>query len=193
MKKLRTTYLPRNFSETGDYTDNELEKTRAYTVLAHAEMEFYFEQIALEIAQKAFKKWEDFHRSSRPLVAMVAYYSGQYLAPPDIHDGNRASENIDEKIKIAYSSYNKKIRASNNGIKEENILSIFLPIGIVIEDIDETLLISLSNFGSKRGTIAHSTKASPLTTPDNAYHDVSVLVSLIDTFDQFLHQYKNQI
>lgn len=193
LRMLKRVYLPHSFSKTGEYSDTVLEKTRAYTVLVHAEMEYYFEQIALEIAEKAFTKWETSKRTSRPLLALVAYYTGQYQSLPELHTGNRAHENINEKIKMAYTSYNKQIRASNNGIKETNILSIFLPIGVVIENFDENLFIALSNFGSKRGEIAHSTKAQTLSTPDDAYAEVENLLSLIDPFDQFISHYRSAI
>ena len=60
------------------------------------------------------------------------------------------------------------------------------------EYLDENLLIALNNFGRKRGTIAHSTKSSILTTPDDALNTVNEIISLIDTFDTFLHQFKKE-
>lgn len=57
LNKLKRVYLPSSFSPTGTYSDTVYEKVRAYTVLSHAEMEYYFEEIALSIAEKAYKKW----------------------------------------------------------------------------------------------------------------------------------------
>lgn len=64
------------------------EKVRAYKVLAHAEMEYYFEEVALEIAQKAYRKWSSSNKASTPLLSLVAYYDGQFPSPPDMHGGN---------------------------------------------------------------------------------------------------------
>ena len=193
LNKLRKVYLPKEFSPTGSYSDSVFEKVCAYKVLAHAEMEYYFEEIALSIAQKAYRKWQSSSKASTPLLSLVAYYDGNFPPPPDIHDGNNSEKDIDWRIETSYTSYNRQIRSANHGIKESNILSIFLPIGIKIADIDEGLLLSLNNFGSERGLIAHSTRASTLTTPDDALASVNNIMTYIDTFDQHLAAYKSTL
>lgn len=55
------------------------------------------------------------------------------------------------------------------------------------------MLIALDNFGSERGLIAHSTRASTLTTPDDALSSVNNIMTYIDTFDRFLATYKNSV
>lgn len=193
LSKLRKVYLPRVFSSTGSYSDSVYEKVRAYKVLAHAEMEYYFEEVALAIAKKAHTKWKTENKTSTPLVSMVAYYEGRVWAPPNAHDGNNADKDLDWRIDEAYTHYNNSVRANNHGIKEKNILSIFLPIGIKISDIDESMLLALDNFGSERGTIAHSTRASTLTTPNDALASVDDLMTYIDAFDQCLAEYKKSV
>ena len=191
LNKLKRVYLPGSFSPTGTYSDTVYEKGRAYTVLSHAEMEYYFEEIALSIAEKAYKKWTQHQKASKPLLALVAYYDGKYSSIPDAHDGNRSDETMDERIRKAYTSYNKQVRDKNNGIKEADILKVFLPVGINISEIDENLLIALNNFGKQRGDIAHSTKSPNLTTPDDALNTVNEIMNLIDSFDTFMHQYRS--
>ena len=193
LRKLRTVYLPRLFSPTGTYSESVFEKVRAYTVLSHAEMEYYFEETALSVAERAYNRWITNQKSSKPLLALVAYYDGQYQSVPEAHDGNRSDENLDVRIQKAYTSYNSLVRVNNHGIKETNILRVFLPIGIRIDDLDENLLIALNNFGAERGRIAHSTRASNLTTPDDALNTVSSIIKLIDSFDSFLHEYRRKI
>lgn len=193
LSKLRKVYLPRTFSPTGSYSDPVFEKVRAYKVLAHAEMEYYFEEVALAIAQKAYRKWQSNSKASSPLLSLVAYYDGQFPPPPEMHGGNNSARDISWRINTSYTSYNSQIRSNNHGIKEKNILSIFLPIGVKITDIDEGMLLALNNFGSERGLIAHSTRASILTTPDDALASVNNIMNYIDTFDQFLAVYKNAI
>lgn len=193
LKKLRSVYLPKTFSPTGSYSDTVYEKVCAYKVLAHAEMEYYFEEIALSIAKKAYLKWQSSNKASTPLLSLVAYYDGHFPSPPDLHDGNNSEKDIDWRINTSYTSYNKQIRSSNHGIKETNILSIFLPIGIKISDIDEGLLLSLNNFGIERGLIAHSTRASTLQSPNDALTAVNNIMTYIDAFDQHLATYKKSI
>lgn len=193
VRELRKVYLPNNFSPTGSYRDSTYEKVRAYEVLVHAEMEYYFEELALSIARRAYEKWNILHKASPSLVAMVAYYSGQYPAVPESHDGNISDKDVDYRIGVAYQEYNHRIRVNNHGIKEKSILSIFLPIGIQISDFDENMLIALNNFGSERGRIAHSTRASQFTTPEDALSTVTDLMSYIDLFDQFISRFKRAI
>lgn len=195
LNKLRTVYLPAVFNPTGSYTATVYEKVRAYKVLAHAEMEAYFEEVALSIAQKAYQKWTSARKASTPLLSIVAYHETSFPAIPDIHDANNADKDIDWRITTSYTGYNKYVRSLNHGIKEKNILNIFLPLGIRIDDIDNDLLIALNNFGSERGLIAHSSRsgAQSLTTPDDALASVDNIMTYIASFDEFLHSYRNAI
>jgi len=60
------------------------------------------------------------------LIALVAYYSGQYPSVPETHnDGNISDKDVDYRIKVAYQEYNQRVRAKNHIVKEKNILSIF--------------------------------------------------------------------
>lgn len=193
LNKLKKVYLPRTFSPTGTYSDAVYEKVRAYKVLAHAEMEYYFEETALGIARQAFLLWRSSKKVSTPLLSLVAYYDGSFPAPPDMHDGNNSDKDINWRVEKSFSSYNSQIRSSNHGIKEKNILSIFLPIGVTTSDLDEDMLRDLNNFGSERGAIAHSTRASTLITPDDALASVNNIMTYIDLLDQFLATYKNSV
>ena len=193
LDKLKRVYLPRTFSATGSYKDPTYEKVRAYKVLAHAEMEYYFEQTALSIARLAYEKWNAEKKASTPIIALVAYHTGQFSQIPEQHDGNHSEEDISFRIHTSYSQYNSLIRDKNNGIKEKNILNIFLPIGVQSNEIDVDMLTALNNFGSERGMIAHSTRSSNITTPEDALNSVNDLMSYIGTFDEFLFNYKAKI
>ena len=193
LSKLRRVYLPHTFSPTGSYSDSVYEKVRAYKVLAHAEMEYYFEEVALAIAKKSYVRWKSSNKASTPLLSLVAYYEGQFSPPPNTHDGNNSDKDLNWRIDTAYTNYNKMIRSNNHGIKEKNVLSIFLPIGVKVSDIDESMLLALENFGSERGIIAHSTRTSTLITPDDALASVIDLMTYIDSFDQFLAEYKKAV
>lgn len=193
LNKLKKVYLPHVFSPTGSYNDSVYEKARAYKVLSHAEMEYYFEEIALSIAEKSYRKWCNTKKTSTPLLAMIAYYSGNYSAVPETRDGNHSDEDIDWRVNKAFTDYNAQIRSNNHGIKEKNILTIFLPIGIPVSDIDENMLIALNNFGSERGNIVHSTRAENITTPEDALNSVNNITEHINVFDEYLSLYKNAI
>lgn len=71
-ENLRDAFLPEEFSPTGEYADIVYEHTRAYKVLTHAELEYYFEEVAKAIAQKALREWRSSNQVSKPLLALVA-------------------------------------------------------------------------------------------------------------------------
>lgn len=187
IKVLKRSFLPRTLSPTGNYTSSTFEKTRAFKALTHAELEFYFEQIALAIAKKAYNSWIDKEIATIPVIALVAYYSGSYKSIPDSKSGNGAGENLRQRIHMAYTDYVRLINTKNHGIKEKNILHLLLPIGIDQESISDDLLLVLNNYGSDRGNIVHSTnRANQLLTPDDAIKEVAGLMSLIIELDQCL-------
>lgn len=186
LHKLKKIYLPRVLSPTGAYKDTTYEKVRAYKVLTHAEMEYYFEEVALSIAQKAFNEWSLNKKASAPLVSLAVYFEGNYSAIPESHTGNKVEEDLDFRIKKAFQFYYKQIRDKNHGVKEKNILNIFLPIGISVADLSEDMLIALNNYGSSRGIIAHSTRAENPVTPDDALHSIEDIMAHISSFDEIL-------
>ena len=147
----------------------------------------------MSIAKKAYTKWTSSSKTSAPLLSLIAYYDGNFPPIPDMHDGNNSAKDINWRVSTAYTSYYSQIRSSNHGIKEKNILNIFLPIGIKVSDIHADLLLALNNFGSERGQIAHSTRASTLTTPNDALASVTDIMTYIDVFDQFLASYRKSI
>ncbi len=190
--KLKSLYLPSNTSPTGEYDDNDYERVLAFNLLVHAEIEYYFEQSALLIAGLAYDMWDKKQISSKVLLALAVYYDGTYAALPDDIKGNRRNEDINKRIKDAYTRYNHYIRSNNHGIKTKNLLNIFLPIGIQVEDLDENMLTAMDNFGAKRGIIAHSTnsnRAIHLEAPDDAENKISNIMAYINKFDEFLNEH----
>lgn len=186
LRLLRKAFLPSKFSETGNYNENTYEKARAYKVLSHSEFEYYFEEIACAIAKKAIDEWKVHKKASIVLVALVSYYDGDFNPVPEQKEGNNSSEGLKEKIGIAFTSYCKKVRAHNHGIKEKNILQLFLPISLLAEDFDNNFLIALNNYGNSRGQIAHSTRAQQTLDPKDALWSTDELVSYVKDLDKKL-------
>ena len=185
-KELKHALLPAKASATGSYRNSTYEKVSAFKLLMHAEIENYFEGIVLAISADAYAKWQTSNIASPALVALLAYCKKDFPALPETTADQKAKKGLDERIKDAYDTYNNRIRASNHGIKEKNILAMFLPIGVKIDQIDNNLLIALNNFGAERGNIAHKTKAKQQPSPSDAEQTVNDLLSLIASFDVFI-------
>ncbi len=183
INKLKKIFLPKKFSPTGSYSDNVLEKSQAYALLSHSEFEFYFEQTALQIAQKSFKCWTTTKLTTRPLVAMIAYYSGSFNIIPESKIANSSKENLDVRINKAFGEYNYVIN-NNHGIKGKNIFRLFIPIGLELNQFDDSFLLALDVYGHFRGQIAHSTRATNLKSPDDIFADTVTLLGYIKCFDE---------
>lgn len=183
---LKSVFLPHDFSPTGDYSDEIFEKSRAYKILTHAELEYYFEQIGITIAKKAYKDWEDNGVVSKPLVALTVYYSGQYASIPEQKAGNNSDVGLNVRVNKAFTEYCRNVNAGNNGIKEKNLLKLFLPIGIELDSIPDDLIIASNNYGTIRGEIAHTTKTKQNLTPEDALAAADDILNQVKSFDQII-------
>jgi hypothetical protein len=150
LKELKSTFLPRNFSPTGDYSDKVRDQSRAFRLLSHAELEGYLEDISLDISSRAIKLWETSRKLTRPLLGLVSGVVGQQSGARKI----QADEFLDYQIKSAYQQHRARINA-NNGVKEASFFQLIIALGILENEIPITLIADLNSFGSDRGDTAH--------------------------------------
>ncbi len=148
--RLRDAYL--NFSNDGAVSalDENQEKIRIFQILFHAELECYFEELALSSVleletQLSTAGWNN------PFIRSLLLYS------PAEYTGNTAQIMPMDRIVHLISQLKMKI-GSNNGIKEKNIIQIMLPAGIPSSLIPSTLIPNLESLGSARGHLAHKSK-----------------------------------
>lgn len=130
---------------SGNYSKKEQDDLRAFLFLVHAEIESYFEEVSENKAKSAFNKWKERRTKSNVLLALVTFCASSL-----------SDLELENRINKALSLYINKLR-SNHGIKERNIVDILLPIGIEHSTIDPTWLVTMTDFGKKRGVVAHST------------------------------------
>jgi len=152
----RIIYLERNLlppsSTTGNYSKIQQDLIRSYVLLVHAEIEAYFEDIAREKVRKALSRWMTNRKRSSCLKAVLAY-SGNELSYESVRKVD--SNNISFRLNKAVSHFIALIQ-KNHGIKEANLLSILIPLGIELRDIDPVWLTTMEAFGNLRGAIAHN-------------------------------------
>ncbi len=146
---LRHNFLSKQFSPIGKYTAREHDLTRAYVLLAHAEIESYVEDRAKEIAQRAETRWSKAGAHSRVIRRLVGFHKLKNLRPWEPFDKST------DTIRAALNSYDSLIR-NNHGIKENNVRTVLYPIGIEYADLNITWLVNLEAFGKRRGLLAHS-------------------------------------
>jgi hypothetical protein len=160
--QLRRDLLPKRFRRTGRYSREDVTRALAYHVLAHAEIEAYLEDRALDTALAAVRAWKNNSRVSKTLLALISFSGRIMERPPGSINPEQPSQmsQWDEKIKL-----NKKVDLAmndfyrivkqNHGVKEENTIRLLLPIGIDCDDLDTVLIADLNSFGESRGLIAH--------------------------------------
>ena len=153
----RITFLRKNILPPikirGNYTKKESDLIRSYVLLAHAEIESYFEDVARNKINKALKEWSMKRKKSNCLLAIMSFNVS------DINWNKITKEEkrkIDFRINTTVLHYKNKLD-NNHGIKSDNIYNILLPIGIESDQLDSTWLSTMDSFGNQRGTIAHST------------------------------------
>jgi hypothetical protein len=154
--------LPNAFDLAGDYTQEVMVKALAFRVLAHAGIESYIEECALDLAKKAVIAWKREKKASCTLMGLLAFSGRSMEQPPETiepDDEKRTREwndkiHLTNKIDIAMRSFGFMVK-NNNGIKEKNVLSLLLPVGFDANALDRTWLLDMDNFGMMRGDAAH--------------------------------------
>ena len=154
IRKLRDHFLPKTFDPTGTYTDRQFDRARAFRLLAHAEFEWYLEEIAFETANKAVNDWQQRGVVTKALLAMVAFRD-VYSEGGQNTNQSGILRDLDSRIDESRRRFNGYAKGRNNGIREENILKLLLPVGINKSDIDQTWLSTTDSFGQLRGETAH--------------------------------------
>jgi hypothetical protein len=194
--ELRRNMLPQSFSATGDYSQRQLDRARGFRVLVHAEIEAFLEDIGLDKARTVVDNWKASKSTTDSLFCLVAHY----------HVGFEVSDENDMEEKFVVSSRRKvrdeiaeiadraltqygSIVSGNNGIKEENLLRLVLPVGVRRSDLDPTWITDLQEFGKRRGTIAHkSISAHQPIDPQKEWRDVLKLLVGLEALDALIAQ-----
>lgn len=186
---LRTHLLPEAFDPTGFYEHPDLISTRAlsYRVLAHAEIESYLEDRALEVVGRAREAWERVQHVSRVALCLMGFSGREMRTPPDTleapSDNKKKTwpEHVDIGAKLApiWAEFHKFVRLENHGVKEKNLLALFLPIGLEHSKLDPGLLADLDSFGSLRGAAAHSSSRTSVKNAADPATEVQRVESLL--------------
>lgn len=195
--RLRGHFLPDPFDPLGQYDDTARVQahTRAFVVLAHAEVESYLESWAKEIARAAERAWIAKRRVTGPLAFLLATRA-ERLAIPETLAGPGAKDPVvrlrEASVKL-FEGYFKLIR-ENNGVKEKNFVALFAPLGIEAGAVSATLLPDLDTFGSLRGKHAHNSARSveSVLDPETEFTRVSKLLIELESLDTWLSDYRRR-
>lgn len=199
IKELRRCLLPSRFSKFGVYGDTARVTVRSlsFRVIAHAEIESYFEDRALEIASTALTAWTTHNHVSRTTISLLGFSGHQMTPPPDTLEAPGENQRkawpekvrIEVRLKNAVDAYVRYVRVDNHGIRERQILAMLLPVGVAPSDLDPLAVANIDNFGRLRGETAHSSTAGQLTVgidPEAEFRTVQEIVSQLAPIDTAL-------
>ena len=138
---------------TGEYPDDQNDRTLGYRLLVHAEIEAFLEERAKQTSIDAVKKWKTEQKTGHTLVTLLAFSFKRQraLAPADLHREYAGEKTrLEEIIDGAQRAFFAKID-NNHGVKEEDVLRLLLPLGVPPKKIDQSWLNTLNSFGVARG------------------------------------------
>ena len=186
---LRRQYLPQKFSPTGTYKTVELDNARAFQVLLHAELEYYFETRAREISDRAFERWRQKKKASRPLVCLV---SNLETSSPRLPGDPTTKNAVSTLVGKAVAQFQHTV-SHKHGIRKENLAKLFLPIGIEESAFDVAWLATLDAFASNRGQTAHSSWVTYQIDPQSELNVATIIIEGLQDFDSTLSLVKRTI
>jgi hypothetical protein len=195
IETLRNCLLPLTFDPTGTYAAPvEVQaRTRAFVVLAHAEVETYLEGSARKIAKRAEGVWQKSKRITRPFAYVVSHFGETVRFPlaatKDIDPSVGFAAAFDSAFKKFYRSIN-----DNHGIRETNVLSLFCPLGMPTNILGGSLLPELNSYGAHRGEYAHnSASVVQMLDPETEYEKAKKIVSELLPLDEWFVAWERAI
>jgi hypothetical protein len=188
VKELRKRFLPAQFSTTGAYGAEALDKARAFRMLVHAELESYFEERAIDIVDAAFHVWRV---KGKPSIPIIHLFTGVSDVPglPSKLGTNRTALSITGSVVASY----KKNLNENHGIRIANLLQILLPIGVLEAEIDAAWIATTDGFGRKRGATAHKAAITYAIDPKDDFQTVNQIMSGVRDLDVLMNKIRARL
>jgi hypothetical protein len=176
---LRRHLLPASPNPTGTYAPAVYSRTHGYRVLAHAEFEYYFEERSKELCMWSVDRWNTHGKPSRIIAALLANF-GSEMGKPKPTDPQWV---LDVALTARIASANTKFHQlvdRNNGIKEDNLLKLLLPIGIDMTEVEPAWIATMEAFGRDRGSIAHRLASMHrLTSLPNPFDELETVMQIL--------------
>lgn len=138
------------------------DEIRAYCLLIHAEVEAYIEQVARDGIERSKRLLNKRNVANGVLFSLVASSHNLFLDDAIDPDDRLASDRFNrpqsksEWVELC-GAQGHQVIGSNNGIKAKDIKAMFRPLGLDMSALDQTWLADMTQLGTDRGNIAHST------------------------------------
>ena len=186
-RRLKKYFLNFSARTVTNYTPRQLRQAESYVIHVHSELECYFEDMVRFALDVSESKWKLNKHASTPLIFLTSFYNDRVQQVKNIPTSDIWEERVDSALRI-----HKARLGSNHGIRPNNIVSLYAPIGFDVRTIDGVLLSELNSFGQLRGGYAHSSlaaRAGATFDPFLFAAQASRLFTLIDVFDRDIQRY----
>lgn len=161
----------------------------AYRIFFNSELENYFEVTARNLAKYAEDQWAS-KKTCRASLALCSR-NNNILSMPQETAQIKDIGYIDAKF-VKELELIRKLINNNNGAKSNNILMMFVPLGVDETKIDSSLLSECDSLGSDRGFLAHNSAGSTmyLIDPKTEQDRTKKILELVDGFEEVLEHVK---
>ena len=168
-------FLPKP-SLLGTYSRAEQDMVRAFRLLAHAEIESFFEGCVLTIVESAVKK---FKRSHRPNSVLRAIHQS-FCRETELTGGKDAYD-------VAVKKFQNAIKKKNHGVTEKNLCGMLLPIGVDHKSLDVAWLGTMNTFGEQRGLVAHNSfRVKAVLDPSTEKTTIAQVITVVEELHRLL-------
>jgi len=162
----------------------------SFRVLSHAEFENYLESRATEISTTIDKAWRTRGFVTYPTLCMLGFSGMEMKLPPESFEAPANKKqtdwsdmvNLDARLKRAITAYHYFVTQQNNGIKEQNLVRMLIPLGFDIDKLDRLFVADLDNFGTLRGSAAHQSSAGHIQSGVHPRDEHAVVKRLLEGF-----------
>lgn len=166
---LRRRLLPSRFSPIGSYSEAQRDRARGYTILAHAEIQAYLEEVVRGYAQRRRDEWS----------SLLAVAPGHTLRIQTAVIRPR----LVQSILVASQQAVDAAISKNNGVKAYHLENLVRPLGLNIQAEFPALMTLLTAFGLDRNTYAHNGGFITLLDPKGEFESVKNIVVELSKFD----------
>jgi hypothetical protein len=168
LSALEVLLLPTGPAGPRGYNTQQSDRISTYVLLAHAELEGFLEFCALEAVEMIELAWAS-RVKMRALCTLVFFHHTSME--------KRGDYEIDERSVPKALNFYRATVGMSHGIKTKNLYSLFLPLGFLHTDFDETWLATMNSFGSTRGDSAHNWVRTRLTIdPNDVRYNINKII-----------------
>lgn len=161
-------------------SDAQSERARAFTLLAHAEVETYLEEMVLGYADRRVTEWI---RGGPPSMCIVGLAKAAIREVAEVDKDKRSTRDVVLLGKRQLSEY---LKIRNHGVREKQLRRMFLPIGMELTSLPLGFPQSLEAWGIRRGGFAHQGGYVNIPNPKGEYDDARQILAYLMKIDRTL-------